>query len=194
MHTGCPPLAMGSDNVNQALECPKSRSSRQHRADLLALGPHPDSRVCAVVAEVIQHFIETCIQKGGEGAPLRDPQANGEGWDMALATRAWLAALALSLSMAVLCCHRVASRCRHLSIPLPAVLVKLSRLCCNTLEGAGEARGEGSRRLRRAKRADELRAGLQLLHAGHTARAGKPIVNDTLCVTPCCLTRMPVRE
>ena len=34
--------------------------------------------------------------------------------------------------MAVLCCHRVASRCRHLSIPLPAVLVKLPRLCCNT--------------------------------------------------------------
>ena len=132
VHTGCPPLAMGSDNVNQALECPKSRSSRQHRADLLALGPHPDSRVCAVVAEVIQHFIETCIQKGGEGAPLRDPQANGEGWDMALATRAWLAALALSLSMAVLCCHRVASRCRHLSIPLPAVLENLPRLCCDT--------------------------------------------------------------
>ena len=35
---------------------------------------------------------------------------------------------ALSLSMAVLCCHRVASRC---TIPLPAVLVKLPRLCCN---------------------------------------------------------------
>ena len=44
--------------------------------------------------------------------------------------------IALSLSMAVLCCHRVASRCRHLSIPLPAVLVKLSRLCCNTRRSA----------------------------------------------------------
>ena len=38
-----------------------------------------------------------------------------------------------SLSMVVLCCPRVASRCRLLlPIPLPAVLVKLPHLCCNT--------------------------------------------------------------
>ena len=41
--------------------------------------------------------------------------------------------------MAVRCCHRAASHCRHLSIPLPVVRVKLPRVCCSTLRASLEA-------------------------------------------------------
>ena len=90
---------------------------------------HRDAVMCFIT--MTGHFSTAQLARGSVATYNEWPHGHSRVPPCSVKARFGLMCSALAGVRCNLCCLRVASRCRHQSIPLPVLLVKLPRLCCN---------------------------------------------------------------